>query len=140
MILLVRVNFPALPCLSQQERKCKYSTLWWNIFKHFFLCSPEIMHWCTVTKINWFMLFLNLFLCSHLRQNGHHLQNEHLTENWVYDRFYAKLEIYQYGRERWLRSNLTSGLSSCTQVFELAWTCVQHRKSGKELNNDSWSS
>ncbi len=27
--------------------------------------------------------------------------------------------FYQYGCERWLRSNLTSGLSSCTQVFEL---------------------
>ncbi len=41
--------------------------------------------------------------------------------------FQAKLGIYQYGRERWLRSNLTSGLSLCTQVFELAWTCVQPR-------------
>ncbi|KAI2654805.1 hypothetical protein H4Q32_011597 [Labeo rohita] len=40
------------------------------------------------------------------------------TENLAYGRFYAKLGIYQYGRERRLRSNLTSGLSSSTQVFE----------------------
>ncbi len=60
--------------------------------------------------------------------NGPHLRNERTTENWAYGRFYAKLGIYQYGRERWLRSNLTSGLSSCTQVFELARTCVQHRE------------
>ncbi len=43
--------------------------------------------------------------------SGPHLRNERTTEN----RFYAKLGIYQYGREWWLRSNLTSGLSSCTQ-------------------------
>ncbi len=67
------------------------------------------------------------------RYNGPHLRNERTTEIWAYGRFYAKLGIYQYGRERWLRLNLTSGLSSCTQVFELAWTCVQHR----ELYNDS---
>ncbi len=51
---------------------------------------------------------------------GPHLRNERTTEIWAYGRFYAKLGIYQYGRERWLRSNLTSGLSSCTQVFESA--------------------
>ncbi len=51
---------------------------------------------------------------------GPHLRNERMTENWAYGRLYAKLGIYQYGRERWLRSNITSGLSSCTQVFELA--------------------
>ncbi len=51
---------------------------------------------------------------------GPHLRNERTTEIWAYGRFYAKLGIYQYGRERWLRLNLTSGLSSCTQVFELA--------------------
>ncbi len=49
------------------------------------------------------------------KHNGPHLRNERTTENWAYGRFYAKLGIYQYGRERWLRSNLTSGLSSCTQ-------------------------
>ncbi len=38
------------------------------------------------------------------------------TENWAYGRFYAKLGIYQYGRERWLRSNLTSGLSRVCKV------------------------
>ncbi len=54
------------------------------------------------------------------KHRGPHLRNERMTENWAYGRFYAKLGIYQYGRERWLRSNLTSGLSSCTQVFELA--------------------
>ncbi len=53
--------------------------------------------------------------CKHI---GPHLRNERTTEIWAYGRFYAKLGIYQYGRERWLRSNLTSGLSSCTQVFE----------------------
>ncbi len=52
--------------------------------------------------------------------SGPHLRNERTTEIWAYGRFYAKLGIYQYGRERWLRSNLTSGLSSCTQVFESA--------------------
>ncbi len=52
---------------------------------------------------------------------GPHFRNERTTENWAYGHFYTKLGIYQYGRERWLRSNLTSGLSSCTQVFELAW-------------------
>ncbi len=62
------------------------------------------------------------------KHTGPHLRNERTTEIWAYGRFYAKLGIYQYGRERWLRSNLTSGLSSCTQVFESAWTCVQHRE------------
>ncbi len=31
---------------------------------------------------------------------GSQLQNERTTENWAYGRFYAKLGIYQYGRER----------------------------------------
>ncbi len=60
---------------------------------------------------------VHTFLINH---NGPHLRNERTTEIWAYGRFYAKLGIYQYGRERWLRLNLTSGLSSCTQVFELA--------------------
>ncbi len=51
------------------------------------------------------------------QHNGPHLRNECTTEKWAYGRFNAKLGIYQYGREQWLRSNLTSGLSSCTQVF-----------------------
>ena len=46
-----------------------------------------------------------------------------LTENWAYGHFHAKFGIYQFGRERRLRSNLTSSLRSCTQVFESAWSC-----------------
>ncbi len=38
------------------------------------------------------------------RHIGPHLRNERTTEIWAYGRFYAKLGIYQYGRERWLRS------------------------------------
>ncbi len=34
-----------------------------------------------------------------------------------------KIGIYQYRRERWLQSNLMSGLSSCTQVFEFEFAC-----------------
>ncbi len=59
-----------------------------------------------------------IIMAVHSPLGGPHLRNKPTTENYV--RFYTKLGIYQYGRERWLRSNLTSGLSSCTQVFELA--------------------
>ncbi len=58
-----------------------------------------------------------------LRHIGPHLQKERTTENWAYGRLYAKLGIYQYGLERWQQSNLTLGLSSCTQV-ELAFQVV----------------
>ncbi len=63
------------------------------------------------------------FLCTNCLESslfkriGPHLRNERTTEKCAYGRFNAKLGIYQYGRERWLHSNLTFGLSSCTQVF-----------------------
>ncbi len=83
-------------------------------------------HATRVTKVLFQESLPYMTCCS--KHSGPHLRNERTTENWAYGRFYAKLGIYQYGRERWLRSNLTSGLSSCTQVFESAWTCVQHRE------------
>ncbi len=83
---------------------------------------------------NWNIFTSSSWLARH---SGPHLRNERTTEIWAYGRFCAKLGIYQYGRERWLRSNLTSGLSSCTQVFELAWICVQHREFRIIILNDS---
>ncbi len=78
--------------------------------------------WLNVTIVE-FMLIVDVCACLNYAvqtffvHNGPHLRNERTTEIWAYGRFYAKLGIYQYGSERWLRSNLTSGLSSCTQVF-----------------------
>ena len=43
------------------------------------------------------------------------------------EHFHASFSIYQFGRERKLQSDLTSGLSSCMQI----WVCgfaVQHSK------------
>ena len=64
---------------------------------------------------------------SHLRESyvqilreagdiGPHLSNERTAEKSAYDHFHANFGIYQFGRERKLRSNLMSGLSSCTQI------------------------
>lgn len=72
-----------------------------------------------MTLLQWLSSILNIATS----QNGPHLWNGLMTENWAYGRFHSKLGIYQCGHEWWLRSNLASGLSSCTQVFKLAWTC-----------------
>ena len=48
---------------------------------------------------------------------GPHLSNERSAEKRAYDhQTYANFSIDQFGRERELRSNLTSGLRSCTQI------------------------
>lgn len=48
--------------------------------------------------------------------NGPHLSFERTAENCAYDHFHAKFGIYQFGCEWKLRSDLTSGLSSCKQI------------------------
>ena len=47
---------------------------------------------------------------------GPHLSNESMAENRAYDHFHASFDIYQFGCEQTLRSDLTSGLSLCTQI------------------------
>ena len=49
------------------------------------------------------------------RVKGPHLHTD-LCVMSVYDHFHADFGIYQFGRERTLRSDLTSALSSCTQI------------------------
>ncbi len=73
--------------------------------------------WCLALSLPFSALLAEIFP---QRVIGPHLRNKRTTEIWASGRFYAKLGMYLYGRERWLRANLTSGLSSCTQVFELA--------------------
>ena len=50
------------------------------------------------------------------RDTGPHLSNKLMAEKRAYDHFHANFGIYQFGRERKLRSDLTSCLSSCTQI------------------------
>ncbi len=52
--------------------------------------------------------------------NGPHLRNECVTENWAYGHFHIKLCIYQYGCEWRLQSHLTSSLNSCAHVFRVS--------------------
>ena len=62
-----------------------------------------------------FLLDCVVLCMSSVKHTGPHLQNERTTENWAYGHSHAKFGIYQFGRERRLRSNLMSSLSSCKQ-------------------------
>ncbi len=99
---------------------------------------------CKLVKMSQNQLFhecwsLNVLIKTHWAS----FTNGHTTENWTHGRFYAKLGVYQCGHEWWLRSNLTSGLSSSTHILSKPdLTCSRVNLSKSKINPvyfDSWS-